>query len=57
VQDICPVQGGDPVARITMANSGLIKRDLLNLTAGRKSLQEFTTHDLLDNSQGGGCFS
>ena len=48
VQDICPVQGGDPVARITMANSGLIKRDLLNLSAGRKALQRFTTQDLLD---------
>ena len=48
VQEICPVQGGDPVARITMANSGLIKRDLLNLTEGRKALQKHTTQDLLD---------
>ncbi|HIL55040.1 MAG TPA: aldehyde dehydrogenase [Verrucomicrobia bacterium] len=48
VQDICPVQGGDPVARITMANSGLIKRDLLNLTVGRTALQKFSTQDLLD---------
>ncbi|MED6299864.1 MAG: aldehyde dehydrogenase family protein [Verrucomicrobiota bacterium] len=48
VQEICPVQGGEPVARITMANSGLIKRDLLNLTEGRKALQKYTTQDLLD---------
>ena len=48
VQDICPVQGGDPVARITMANSGLIKRDLLDLKSGRKALQKFTTQELLD---------
>ena len=48
VQDICPVQGGDPVARITMANSGLIKRDLSNMSDGRRALQKFSTQDLLD---------
>ncbi len=31
VQDITPAQGGDVVAQITMSNSGLIKRDLLDL--------------------------
>ena len=30
VQDITPAQGGDVVAQITMSNSGLIKRDLLD---------------------------
>lgn len=48
VQNITPAQGGDVVAQITMSNSGLIKRDLLDLTDSRKSLLNFTTQELLD---------
>ena len=36
VQDITPAQGGEVVAQITMSNSGLIKRDLLDLKKSRK---------------------
>ena len=38
VQDITPAQGGEVVAQITMSNSGLIKRDLLDLKKSRESL-------------------
>ena len=48
VQDITPAQGGDVVAQITMSNSGLIKRDLLDLKKSRESLLKFTTQELLD---------
>ena len=48
VQNITPAQGGDVVAQITMSNSGLIKRDLLDLSDSRKSLLNFTTQELLD---------
>ncbi len=48
VQPIVKVGGGDEVARITMANSGLIRRDLLNLRDGRLALQKFTAAELLD---------
>ena len=37
VQDITPAQGGEVVAKITMSNSGLIKRDLLDLKKSRES--------------------
>ncbi len=47
-QEITPVAGGDPVAEITMANSGLVRRDLLDLGAGRRALQGFSTGELLD---------
>ena len=48
VQDITPAQGGEVVAQITMSNSGLIKRDLLDLKKSRESLLKFTTQELLD---------
>lgn len=48
VQPIEPVAGGDPVAEITVANAGLIRRDLLDLQAGRDALAKFTTAELLD---------
>ncbi len=48
VQSIEAVGGGDEVARITMANSGLIRRDLLDMTRGRAALQKFSASDLLD---------
>ena len=48
VQPIEPVTGGDAVAEITMSNSGLIRRDLLDLRAGREALKKFTTQELLD---------
>ena len=48
VQSIEPVGGGDEVARITMANSGLIRRDLLDMSQGRSVLSQFSTSDLLD---------
>ena len=48
VQDVNPVTGGDAVAQVTMSNSGLIKRDLLDLEGSRKALAKFTTQELLD---------
>ena len=48
VQDVNPVTGGDAVAQVTMSNSGLIKRDLLDLEESRKALEKFTTQELLD---------
>ena len=48
VQSIEPVGGGDEAARITMANSGLIRRDLLDMSQGRSVLSQFSTSDLLD---------
>ena len=48
VQDVNPVTGGDAVAQVTMSNSGLIKRDLLDLEESRKALAKFTTQELLD---------
>jgi hypothetical protein len=48
VQTIDPVGGGVQVAEITMANSGLIRRDLLDLSSGREALQKFTARELLD---------
>ncbi len=47
-QPITPVAGGDAVAEITMSNSGLIRRDLLDLRSGREALKRFTTQELLD---------
>lgn len=48
VQSIETVGGGDEVAKITMANAGLIRRDLLDLSAGRLALQKFSASELLD---------
>jgi uncharacterized protein YjiS (DUF1127 family) len=48
VQSIEAVGGDDEVARITMANAGLIRRDLLDMTRGRAALQKFSASDLLD---------
>ena len=48
VQSIETVGGGDEVAKITMANDGLIRRDLLDLSAGRLALQKFSASELLD---------
>lgn len=57
VQDI-PKLGTDEVAaRVTFANSGLIRRDLLDFSAARAALKKFKAQDLLKMAQDAGeCF-
>lgn len=46
--DIAPIGGGEPVARVSMANSGLVKRDLLGLRQAREALKPIPSNRLLE---------
>ena len=57
VQDI-PKLGTDEIAaRVTFANSGLIRRDMLDFSEARAALKKFKAADLLKMAQEAGeCF-
>ena len=55
VQEI-PRLGTDEVAaRVTFANGGLIRRDMLDFSAARSALQKFKAAELLEMAQRAGC--
>lgn len=54
VSDVCPLGSDSPIAHISMANAGIVRRDARRFEEARDSLRDFTCDQLIEISNKAG---